>query len=609
MEVYMFFKNDFRPAFATADACGQASGRKMRNDAFTYDAGASETDDFGSFSSRGSAGNNAPKNTQKKSGVKPAAVGIAIAAVVAVVLLIVLIVAFASSNGGHIKYENNTFVSFCDEDGIYHVAANGRVVGEYESEIELRVADDRSFAYIIENSEDGYRISITYGKDAEEVTPSPVTKILATATLSPGIVWLDNDNNSIYHYTESRGEEKITKDVDLTGANTDNHSFCISADGETVAYTKMNADDPQAEYLFVYNDGMETRFQKNMAPVAISNDGSLIYAKATRDNIVYSLYVLPFSDDNADRYLISENFYSIVDINTDGDEIVFTTINDAEISTYLVAFNIKKMDEVAQPTRIGKGAIYTPVSIDPEVACLSTFADCYFECNIGDIDITLEYTAPVYYVNKKFEIRRISKYAGKFDPDGDYFYYTNNEKTLQRVDLSDEDAVSEKIAEDVVDFAITQKGNVYWLNDASTLMFHDVSKSKNKRIADNVEAISMYDYSNTLYFSFVEAVSIYATEEGSDEEVVKFDSATITGLPYFADSNTKKTFATFYDEDNEEWRLFYTSNGKSFKVIATCDELDGFDVSFSFEDIVNNIVNSIGGGSDTSTDTTDTSAE
>lgn len=604
----MFLKNNIRPAFATATAGGQAQGSKLRNDSFTYDAGASETDDFGSFSS-GSAqgsGSGAQRGGKKTAGgLKPSAIIIAVAAIVAVILLIVLVVAIANSSDGHIKYEDNSFVAFCDEDGIYHVAANGKVVGEYENEISLIVADDRSFAYIIEYSEDGYRINIVDGKkNVTEVTPSPVTKVLATATLTPGIVWLDADNG-IYHYTTKRGEERITRDVEDTRALDDETFFHISADAETVTYTKY---DPErnTEYLCIYTDSTETKFQKLMYPVAVSNDGSMVYAYASRDGVTNALYVLPFNDEN-DRYLISDNFNSIVDINTAGNEIVFTTTDDTgAISTYLVAFNLKKMDEVAQPTRIAKGYVFTPVSADNEVACFSTYADCYFEANVSDLDLTLDATSPVYYVSKSFEIRRISKFAGQFDPDGKYFYYTNNDGTLQKVDLSDKDAVPQKIAEDIIDFEITQKGNLYWLDDTSRLMFYNSSKEKKTRIADNVEGISMHNYSNTLYFTFTDAISIYTTEEGSAKEAAKFDSSVVTGLPAFADSNYKKTFAAFFDVDNEEWRLFYTSNGKSFSLIAVCSELDGIDASDLF---IGSIGSSTPETSDTESETTEADEE
>jgi hypothetical protein len=306
-----------------------------------YDAGSSETEDFGAFASGGAARSNPNQRKPRKKGIKASYIAVAVAAVVAVVLLLALVIAVAGNSSGDIKYENNSFISFCDEDGIYSVAVNGKVIREFENEIELIVADDRSFAYIIESSEDGYRITITDGKKTTDITPSPVTKVLATASLTPGVVWLDADNG-VYHYTEKRGEERITRDIDLTLANTDNHFFRLSADGETVVYTRIDDENTAITHLCVYTDSSETKFQKNMYPVAISDDGSIIYAYASRDGVTNSLYALPFNDE-FDRYLISENFLSIVALNADGDEVVFTTKSEADsaITTYVASFNVK----------------------------------------------------------------------------------------------------------------------------------------------------------------------------------------------------------------------------------------------------------------------------
>ncbi len=596
----MFLKNSMRPAFATASAAGQASDKKKKNDSFMY----SETDDFGSFSESGES-SGAGRSAGKKSG-NFKLIGIIAAAVVVVVLLIVLIASIAGSSGGHVEYENNSFVAFCDEDGIYRVAANGKVVGEYENEIELIVASDRSFAYIIESSDDGQMMYIVDGKrDVTEVTTSPVSKVLATAEMQPGIVWLDTDNG-VYHYTAKRGEERITRDIEETRAMDEDTYFHISADAETVVYTKYDAEKNQ-EYLCVYNESTETKFQRNMYPVAVSDDGSMIYAYGLKDNVKKSLYVLPFNDEN-DRYLISDNFNSIIDINTKGNEIVFTTIGDTDtdVTTYIVAFDIKKMDEVAQPARIAKGYSFTPKSVDPKVARFATFADCYFEADVSLLELSLDSIAPVYYVNKNFEIRRISKFSGKFSPDGKFFYYTNNDNTLQRVDLGDEDAVSEKIAEDIIAFEVTSKGNVYCLRDTSTLIYYNTAKEKNTRIADNVESISMYSYTNVLYYTVADMSSVYTTEEGSTKkETAKFDSSIVTGLPVFADKSSKKTFVTFYDSDNEEWRMFYTSNGKKFNLIAVCYDVQGFDVDYLdlLQSVIGDMMDSITPNNNNTTDT------
>ncbi len=575
-----------------------------------FDA-ANEADEFGAYnasSSQNAGRQGAPARKPKKKSGAP--IAIACAAIAVLLLIAVIAVALISGGGKNVKYANNTFASFCDSDGIWHVAANGKIVGDYEHDITLIPADDRSFAYIIEETDDGYRITVTHGKEVSEITTSPVTRVLATAGLEVGVVWLDADNG-IYRYTEKNGEERITRDVAATAANEPVHYFHISADAKTVIYTKRDADKPgEVHYLCAYRDNSESKLQKNMYPEGISDDGSVIFASAYSKNAVTkSLYALPFNDEN-DRYLLSENYASIVAINTEGNELVFTTLGndtDALVSTYVVAFDVKKMNESASPIRIASKYKFVPVSVDAEVARFSTFKNTYFKADVYGLDI-LDIETPIYFIDSDYEPRRISKYDGKFDAKGDYFYYTNTEGTLQRIDLSETDAVSEKIAEDVVEFEVTAKGNVYWLDDATRLMFYNTSKEKNTRIGDNVEGISMHKYSNTLYFNFTDTQTIYCTEEGSAKEAAKFESGTVTGLPYFTDSDFKKTFAAFYDTDNDEFRLFYTSNGRSFKSIGVCSEIDGFDPDFSLEDLIPSLPSNPDDttGTDTGTDTTDT---
>lgn len=577
----MFFKNNARLAFAgAAEAKSNVSG--SHNDSLMYNAG-SETDDFGAFNSapsqqqRQRPTGRPPQRQQKPAGFKPSSIAIAVAAVAAIILLIVLVVALVAGSGGDVKYVNNTYTAFSDEDGIYRVAVNGEIIGEYESEVSLIPAADNSFAYIIEAGDDGYRVHLAKGKKVESIISAPVDKVLATASLKPGVVWLETDNG-VYFYNEDKGEELITKDyssliTDSILGGLYNYIFHISADASTVVYAETDADKAPQFNLYIYQDSTSIKSQKNLLPVAVSGDGSLIYGYgiSAKDGVTKAFYVLTEDDD---KYLIDEGFDRILTMNIDGNEVVYTTSTESGTATYIYAFNEKKMDEEAEPTKIGNG-ICTPVAIDPEVACFATFRETYFQRS----DITYESSTPTYYINKKFENNKVSNFTGKFDPDGKYFFYTNNDNTLQYIDLDDDNYTPTKITEDIVDFAVTQKGNVYWLNDSGRLSFYNLSKDKSTRISDDVENISMHTYSNTLYFK-ADSVNIFTTEEGSEKDAAKFDSSTVSGVPVFSDASFKKSFAAFWDSDNEEWRLYYTSNGKSFKFITTAVEIDKFDIPF-----------------------------
>lgn len=601
----MFFKNNMRPAFA-AEGAGQAKFTKPKNNAFTYDAGASDNDDFGSFSSQGAAGG-APRRTKPAGGKKggffsnlnPKAIIIAAAALVVLLLLIVVIVVVAVANaGGDIEYTNNAYVAYSDEDDTYHVVANGKIVGSYENEVEVIPAADRSFAYIIENIDgEGYNVSYVKGsKNPVEITTNPVNAVLATASLSPAVVYYE-EANGIYLYTERHGEERMLKTTNILDFAVIKDTFHLSADGSTVVYNKLESNEANElrSFLCVWTAGDdEVKFQKNMTPVAVSNDGSVIYASASRDGITKSLYVVPFNDNN-DKYLIADKFNTIVDINIDGDEVVYTAFgNDGKVYTYLAAFNLKKMNDEVVPSKFTIEGVYKPFTIKGNVAMFETYKNTYFKYSVASIGNELAGACPIFVVTKDYSIDKISNFDGEFSPNGNFFYYINDKGNLMQKNLKSSGS-AEKIDEGVEAFAVTQKGNLYWISDVSSLVYYNVSKDDSHRIADDVEYISMHKYSNTLYFSFTDNMTIYTTTEGSDKKVAKFGTNDVTSIPAFSDDNAKVAYAAFYDEDNSEWQLFYTSNGKTFKTrVASCADINGFEGSNKYQEIVDNIINGIG---------------
>ncbi len=596
----MFLKNSMRPALAGVSASGQAPRRARKNDAFMYDSGTSETDDFGSFSSGNSA--RAPRKNSGKPQNKFNAKAIAIAAVavVALVLLVVLVVSVAGSSSGDIKYDDNAFVVYKDISESWCVSANGDIIGTYDDEVDLIVAKDRSFAYIVEETEEGYTVYVTDGKDAEKITEKPITKVLATSGLSAGVVWLTEDKG-IYVWNEKYGEERIINSdkVVNTLVNVDN-SFIISDDGLTVAYLRLD-DGVQNIYTYTHSDfSVKVGRTSGAFPAALSSDGSLLYYYGkTADADAQTLRVLSVENPD-DRCDVASDFTSIVAMNVAGDELVYTSTSSSSngtpvISTNVVKVNIKKATTSSAVT-VYKGFVYEPMSYDPEVAVLATFGNAYFKVADSELIDMIERTdgkVYLYRLAKNYykdstpdKISRVSSFSGKFDPDGDYYYFINSKNTLCRVDLKDleEDAV--EIASDIVDFEITKKGNLYWLEDTETLKYHKVSSEKSTRIAEDVDSIFMHDYSNTLYFTYssddTSDNETYCTKEGSKRELAKFGKANTTGLPYFTSTSSKHAYAAFYNDETNEWSLYYTSNGKSFKGIGNCQiSYEMFDISIS----------------------------
>lgn len=582
----MFLKNNFRHAFAGAD--GHTAKSNMKKSAFMFSE-ADEVADFGTTSSPARSGGKASnKNNGGGFNVKP--VVIAVIAFIAIILLVVGVVFMASSISKDIKCEDNSFVAYKDYNGVSRIAVNGNTIkdAEYEGEIELIVADDRSFAYVIETTEDGEMLYILDTKKQTTVTIDPVAKILGTASLEPAAIWYDSNDDRVYHYTEKNGLDTVlAKASERSFVAFDEHYFLISGDGETVTYYKSGAADKTSDKLMMFKDHQEYPMisKGGYIPVAISDDGEVIYVKtSSTEDSGYTLHVVTVIDGMYSTYPVTKNFSRIVAMNKDGDEIVYTTTGE-NASTYVLKLNLKRIDEELSPKKFGKSLVFVPVDPKGEIARFDTFENCFFQAeNVAEYSLLADSAYYLYYLNSydDSDVSKISKTPGKFSPNGKRYFAVNKGGIFGYYDLTNKSSMSEfnriRVSEgDIQDFAVTQKGNVYLLSD-NRLMYYDLSKEKTTPINNSVSAISMHTASNVLYFTTDGTLGVFTTKEGAKMEKADMGSVTPTALPFFVDANSKATFAGYYDADNTEFVLIYTSNGKKFKQISECLAIDGIDL-------------------------------
>ena len=159
----MFYKNNYRPAFAVAGATSSASNRTPSNGVM-FNSADNETEDFNSFSSsqkRTESTKKAPKPRRNNTfEINRKALLVGAAVVLAFLLIVIGLVSVANNSGSDLKAKNNTFASY-ELDGKFYVAMKGEIVGAgFENEIELTPATDNSFAYVVEDTADGYNIYI-----------------------------------------------------------------------------------------------------------------------------------------------------------------------------------------------------------------------------------------------------------------------------------------------------------------------------------------------------------------------------------------------------------------------------------------------------------------
>ena len=546
---------------------------------------ATDTSDFGGFGDEPERAP-APEGGNKKGGfggfkLDKKAIIIAAAAAVAVVALVIVLAVALFSGNGNIEYENNAYMTYVDGQDKYHVIANGEVVEHvFEGEVDLIPSADNSFAYVFDHGDDGVYMYLLEGKKLKPILDTAVEGYIATAGIEPGIVFTESGSSGMKYmlYNQKKGIREITKE------KKDPQDFIISGDGLTVVYTTAD-DDSSDRVLQMYDNGKWDKVTStSCTPIAISNYGDYIYVARDIEG-VRKLYAIDLTTKDRKTYPVknSENFLYILEMNVKGDEVIyctgegpdsFTDILDGdflEVKSFLYRHKAKTDDESV--IALGDNFVTSAENSAPEVAVYKTFAGAYLETDVYEDLEGKEYT---YHLTKKFEKETIQKYSGKFSSDGKYFYYTNDHDDLIRLDLSDDARPTERILEDVKDFYITKKGNVYVLDADNYLWFYKSSNGDQDRISSEANKASIYLGSNKVYFAENESEVIYLSEEGNEKDIAKFGTSELKAVPYFSTQVGKKCYAVAYDETAESYAIYYTSNGNRFSIIkdaADCEEV------------------------------------
>ena len=558
----MLRSNGMRPAFATVGARDSRIGKRADNNAkFRM---TNDDDELGNYANlpgetrRSNPNRQPPKKREEKQIEIPLSTLVTAVVILAVLVLTIIIIAGVSSSGKDIRFSDDAYALYFDSENNVCISVNGKALdATFEGEISLREAKDRSFAYIEESSGDRHNVYILNGKTMEQVNISPVN-VLAYCDFTPAVVY--EYGGDVYLYTEKHGEEIITSNETAL-----KFKFAISGDGNTVVYNETDISNGNKVYMYAFTSGKISEkaaigcypaFDNINSVSPVSYDGSYIYCYGyTKNEAQKKLYVVDV-DDNYTKTPVGEGvFGGITAMNKNGDEIIYYTVKDKENTSHI--YSAKK--EVSYVIANG---FFRPVSIDPEIACFKTFKGAYLQSS------STQKESATYSLNNKYIPTKIASFVGTFDPRGDYFYYINEEKTLIQIDLNDKKLTANRILSDVSDYAITQKGNLYILDADSTLRYYETGENKKSPISMSVSEISMYHYSNTLYFSESDSVAIYSTKEGSSKDSVEFNKTAIKGLPEFMNPNSSHTYVTVLDED-AGLGLFYTSNGRKFKAISS----------------------------------------
>lgn len=575
----MLLKREMRPQTAGAPTPDNKWSKKLSS--LTFSAMNDTTNDFGSFDNEPERGH-APARKRKSS---PSGffrsldkTKVIIAAAIAVVLLVSVCVTIVACSGifgsDDIKYQNNAYMSYVGKDDKHHVISNGELLDhEFQGEVDLIPAADNSFAYVFDHGDDGVYMYILEGKKLTSVLDTAVEEYIATATLEPGIIFVESGNSGLKYmfYSPEKGVQEVSKEKKKPD------DFLISADAKTIIYT-IEGDDANDRIPYVYENGIPDKLTpQSCTPVAVSSYGDYVYVE--RSGKLYAIDRTK-KDIAVSAVADSENFLYILEMNVKGDEVIFCTgegpdsladLLDGDIFS-VKTFLYRHKEKNDNVILLGNNFVTTADGAAPDVAVHKTFADKYLETDAYGTS-TEEHT---YHLTTKYEVETIHSHKGQFTPNGKFFYYLNDYEDLYKLDLTDKTRSTSLVCESVKTFAVTEKSNVYYIDSDNYLVFYKESTNSKPRISSEANEMSIYRCSNKLYFAENESEIIYVTEEGNEKDIAKFGSSELKAVPYFSSQVTKKAYAVVYNESAETYSIYYTSNGNRFKLIKSandCQEL------------------------------------
>ena len=618
----MLNKNGMRPAFATANAQGFSNADRARmNGHISFSESQPEADDFNAFGSAPQKQKAAPQRPQptkqrppkqKKPPVKipVKAILAACGIIAAIILIIVIAVAIFSAPKKEIRIEDNAYFSYVEttEAGdVTRVVSNGKVIKQaFSGKVEIVPAADYSFAYIVEEvaadeeggRDAGFYMYILKGNNLKEIDAC-ADEMPQLAMLEPGLVY---KQGSVYYYHSTDDSSPITAN------EADN--FIISNDAKIVVYREVSKTTGEPVLKYFKNGASHVIFSHDLTPVALSNDGKYVFAT----NYAQLGYFEIKKSDDAEvepKMMFSSNdtsaFQGIGGISTSGKEIVFYAKSNGKLMSYLYTIAAK-----GTLTEIGEGK-YVPISADNGVVCPDTFVNSYFErildVTIPEIDIDEEIdeedveeqeedtndtelfvpTVATYFFDKN-GARHVADASGQFSPDMKYFYYIDEAFNLVKVPLNSDDFKKDAktILNSVSNFKVIEKGNLYVMhtnpeNKNGKIYFVDASTGKKPSIADKVDLESVQYCANSIYFSITseDVATIYVSTNGSAKEVATFKSGTPTETPVIkigANGMGESAYAYFVDA-NGSVKLYYTSNGKKFSLVAQNCTIADFEAS------------------------------
>lgn len=432
---------------------------------------------------------------------------------------IVLLCIFGGPSPKYIALDDSAYIPLGHNDGKIYFLTNG--------DIEIVDIEEDTF-YSLQTSLDGTTVAWLTSNDTlylyRKGELTEVAKDVESFLLSAegaGIAYVDGDRDLRLYSVKKDSGEKISSDVL-------EESFCISPNGQSVAYVK-ETDDEYKMYVSV-NGKEEEKIGNRLYPYAISDKGEFLYylnlenealyvmedledsTKLTPDDSRYSLRLYLNADHTQLLFDMSSNIYVVdngdekIKITSNGmdqfgDFEIFGTVQDEKRSC--VTWPVEELEEQYFLNDEG-GLYYLDSSFEPHHVASSV---SYFHTSeAGDVLYYVAGYSDTLYRGegngKKMEAKQIASgvYGFVITADGTHCYYENSSDQLMYVKKN---GAPKKIADDIYNFVVSHDGYAFVVCDYSSstggTLYSSHNGSEKKRLSEGVDDEMLVTTGGTYY--------------------------------------------------------------------------------------------------------------
>ncbi len=474
------------------------------------------------------------------------------------------------------------FYDFVNESGNWCIYADGEIVGTYSTQGKLVVSGDSTFAYVIHGGD----IDVLDANGSTLITEK-AEEVYSLAALKVGAVY--SDGEGVYAYTQEHGESLLAN-INESVLTTSVNDYMISADASVVVFSIKpknndetsdagasarpmpadmydnsgeNIDDTSVDTSFlvkggnslcIWRDGVIREMNIPISPVALSDDGKILYVKTPLNELM--VY-----DTSTWQSCSIAKANEVIAITSDGSEVVFS---DEYLNTRVVTVDIKSSAlSISRQAQLASGeGVCTPLAPASAGYGFDTFAGKYFEFD-GDV-MAEDAEESLYYVDKNYQTWRIARGEDiKTDSELKHVYCLNGRGTLNKVNFSDLNNITlSTVAENVVEYEVMASGNAYCVDDYFNLNYYDHKASVKTRIATGVSELNSYEYANAVYFQYMDNDGAMFSKDGAEPDKLTVDGKSIGGMfGIVGDTDDKKTYALAYDLSSGSVKVYYTADG------------------------------------------------